>query len=146
MLRTLLSSILVVLTASVLCSAENEPSDQDKIQGSWKCIKLEVRGNSAPKELVEKGKYVFSEKKLTIWDGQNKLQESEFSLDTEKEPKEIDLVASDGPQKGKKMYGFYRIKDDVLTLCIGEERPKEFSGAGQAGFLEFQRIKENVKK
>ncbi len=137
---------IVVMTVATVFSADNPKTDRDRIQGSWKGVKLEVQGKAAPAEVIEKGKYVFKDKKLTMFDGDKNVGESEFTLDPDKNPKTIDLVATQGPGKGRKMLGIYRIDDDSLTLCVGEKRPTEFSGAGQAGLVQFKRSKEVEKK
>lgn len=137
---------IVVMTVATVFSADNPKTDRDRIQGSWKGLKLEVQGKAAPAEYIEKAKYVFKETKLTIFEGVKNVVESEFTLDPDKNPKTIDLVATEGPGKGRKMFGIYRIEDDSLTLCIGEKRPTEFSGAGPAGLVQFKRSKDVEKK
>lgn len=124
-------------------AAEDEPqTDQDRIQGSWQGVKAEVNGQAAPKEQVEKGRYVFKENKLTIFQGDKIVEESEFTLDPNENPKAIDIVGNNRRVTGVKYFGIYRIEDDVLTLCLGGERPKEFSGAGKVGLLEFKKVKD----
>lgn len=139
--RALVVCAILALVSTIL--AEQKPKkDLEQIQGSWQGVKLEANGQAAPADVIEKGKYVFKENKLTIFNGEKNVQECEFTLDPDKDPKTIDLVATSGQAKDKKMLGIYRIQDDVLTLCVGEERPKEFSGAGKAGLLEFKRQKD----
>lgn len=135
-------TILTLLSLNLAAEKPKPKSDKEQLQGSWQGTKLEVNGQTAPANIISQGKYVFKENKLTIFNGDKNDQESDFTLDPDKDPKTIDLVATSGPAKGKKMLGIYKIKDDVLTLCIGEDRPKEFSGAGKAGLLEFKRQKE----
>jgi len=121
-------------------------TDLARIQGSWKGIKLEVEGKSAPAELVDKGKYVFKGNKLTIFEGDKQVGEATFSLDSAKKPQTIDLTPTEGKAKGKTMYGIYRIEGDTLTLCIGEKRPTEFNGAGKAGLLQFKRDQDGERE
>ena len=41
-----------------------------------------------------------------------------FKVDSSKSPKEIDLIALDGPQKGKTMEGIYKLEDGKLMVCL----------------------------
>ena len=100
-----------------------------------------MEGKSVPGEFVEKGRYVFKGNELTIFEGDKNVGKATFTLDPAKKPKTIDMTATEGPGKGKTMYGIYRIEGDTLTLCIGEERPTDFNGAGKAGLVEFKRAK-----
>jgi hypothetical protein len=60
-----------------------------------------------------------------------------FKLDPAKQPKTIEMTITEAlpdagttanPLKGKTSFGIYRIGQNTLTLCKGDERPKEFSG------------------
>ena len=142
--RAMAAGFLVIGISAAL-AAGKPATDLDHFQGPWKVVKLTFNGRSAPAEVVEKGKYVFKKNKLTIRESETSRQECEFTLNPDQDPKTIDIVGSDGPAKGKKMLGIYRIKGDTLTLCLGEERPKEFSDADKAGLLELERQKEEKK-
>jgi uncharacterized protein (TIGR03067 family) len=133
---------LPALLADGASSPKNaKKTDRDRIQGSWKGTKLEVEGKSAPGKFVEKGKYVFKGNRLTIFEGEKNMGKATFALDPAKKPKTIDITATEGPGKGKTVYGIYRIEGDTLTLCIGEERPTAFNGAGKPALLQFKRAK-----
>jgi uncharacterized protein (TIGR03067 family) len=126
---------------SITNAGGDEKTDVDRIQGSWQGTKIEVEGRSAPADYVAKGKYIFKGKQLTMLEGDKQAGKATFTLDPAKKPKAIDLTATEGPGKGKTLYGIYRLEGDTLTLCIGEKRPNEFTGAGKAVLLEFKRAK-----
>jgi uncharacterized protein (TIGR03067 family) len=129
------SPMLLVATAQ-----EKEKKDQDLIQGSWKVVKLEHDGkvNKGP---FREGIWVFKGKEVTLRDERNKEWfKGTFVLDPDKKPKTIEITWSDEKRKGKTEKGIYRIEQDTLTLCQGDERPKEFSGAGKGGLLQFERV------
>ena len=120
-------------------TAVDGKKDQDLIQGSWKVVKLEVQGkvNRGP---FLGGKWVFKGKEVLIFDGDKVLAKGTFVLDPDKKPKTIEMTGIH-EQQGKTSYGIYRIEQNTLTLCYGDELPKEFSGAGKAGLLQFERVK-----
>jgi uncharacterized protein (TIGR03067 family) len=121
-------------------TAVDGKKDQDLIQGSWKVVKLEVQGK-ANKGPFLGGKWVFKGKQITIFEGDKELAKGTFVLDPDKKPKTIEMTGIDEQFQGKTLFGIYRIEQDTLTLCYGDELPKEFSGAGKAGLLQFERVK-----
>lgn len=130
---------LIAIFPVPLC-AESPEGDETKLQGEWSITKLEVRGKSAPAEFLETGKYVFKDQTLTIYENDKQVGVSTFSIDSKQTPGTMNLIASEGKDKGRKMLGIYKFDDDKLILCIGGNRPKEFTGAGEAGLLHLIRI------
>jgi uncharacterized protein (TIGR03067 family) len=130
---TLLVASLIAIPCSV--SADPQKSDEKRLQGEWRIEKLEVRGKSAPPEFLKTGKYVFSDKKLAIFQDGNEVGVSKFTLDPSKTPKTIDMTATKGEGQGTTMLGIYRFEKKKLILCIGKDRPTKFTGAGKAGLL-----------
>jgi uncharacterized protein (TIGR03067 family) len=122
-------------------ASQEKKTDSDRIQGSWKIVKVDVEGKAPPAEFVEKGKFVFKGNKVSIYQGDAVMEEATFALDTTKKPPTIDLTATAGPGKGKVAYGIYRIEGDKLTLCIGDKRPSEFKAQGEVGVLQLKRVK-----
>jgi uncharacterized protein (TIGR03067 family) len=50
-------------------------------------------------------------------------------LDPSKKPKEIDIVGTEGPNKGKTILAIYELDKDTLKVCYdlsGKARPTEF--------------------
>jgi RNA polymerase sigma factor (sigma-70 family) len=123
--------------------AVDQQSDWDRIQGTWQVTKLESGGKLAPDDVVKKAQFIFQGKELTILP--ERSETAAFTLYPDRTPKAIDLVALDGPVKGKTRLGIYRFEGDALILCLGKERPTEFSGAGQAGLMHFKREAEGKK-
>lgn len=57
-------------------------------------------------------------------------------------PKSLDLVRSEGGQKGVLNKGIYKLEKDRLTLCIGlRERPQYFRPVGPHLFGVYERLK-----
>ena len=66
-----------------------------------------------------------------------------YNLDPTKTPKELDLIALDGPFKGKAFPCIYLLDGDTLKVCTsqpGKERPKKFESAKDSSqrFLTLQ--------
>jgi uncharacterized protein (TIGR03067 family) len=146
----MVSRCLIVVAAGLMLYCldsvlgQEKKADIDRIQGSWKMTKIEVEGKPPPPEYVEKGKFVFKNNNVSIYQDDKVQEQATFVLDSAKRPPMIDFTATEGPGKGKISYGIYRIEGDSLTICMaapGAKRPTEFKGQGKAGVLRFERVK-----
>ena len=133
--------MLGLLATSGQGNGDRAREDLKLLQGVWHGVSLESGGKTAPADFVQKGRYVFKGNTVTIFEGDKKLGRGKVVLDTSSSPKAIDLIALDGPDKGKTTVGIYKIEGDTLTLCIGGKRPTEFSGAGEDGLAKFKHKK-----
>jgi uncharacterized protein (TIGR03067 family) len=133
------TSVLALLFVLVVCSrmapaAEPAPlqGDLKEIQGEWHLVSAENRGRSAPDSLIKSARLIFKGTEMQILRPQNPDQEEEhlvatFKLDSSTDPKHIDVVPQDGPQKGKTLFSIYQLKDGKLTIC-GPNSATEESG------------------
>ena len=53
----------------------------------------------------------------------------------------IDVTMTEGAGSGQVALGIYEVVGDRLRLCIGGERPAEFTGAGPAALVELERAR-----
>src|SRR5690348_7868879 len=121
--------LLIFAAVCSLLTAEAPRQDIDKLQGTWKLVKLVADGKPAHADLMEKTRLTFSGKQLLSIDPSGERQESTVKLDAAKNPKEIDFTVNRGPQKGAKALGIYSLEGDELTLCFsdpGQQRPSSF--------------------
>jgi uncharacterized protein (TIGR03067 family) len=56
---------------------------------------------------------------MTARDGDKVLDESTYTLDPGRDPKGITIAYTEGPDKGKRLRGIYRVEGDTLTICTG---------------------------
>jgi uncharacterized protein (TIGR03067 family) len=113
--------------AALAAAPAPEVKDQDRIQGTWKVVRLIVNGEDLPPEVIGKGQLIFKDDKLTFKDG-DRTKDATFTLDPKKTPPAIDL--REPGKDGKVLRGIYQLDGDDLKICIpffGEERPKEFA-------------------
>jgi uncharacterized protein (TIGR03067 family) len=123
----LLYSAILSLVILQMGKCDN-PKDSEIVDGTWLGSKAELDGKPFPEELtktiritVEKGKY-----KVAV---SGTYDEGTFKLDPSTKPKSLDLVATDGPNKGKQLLAVYELDGDTLKVCYdltGKNRPKEF--------------------
>jgi uncharacterized protein (TIGR03067 family) len=106
--------------------------DLQQMQGEWSMQAMERDGKKLPDQLVKTYKRTVKQNRYIVtWleDGHAELLNTVMFLDATKNPKAVDVLLRDGPFKGKKRLGIYKIEGDVETVCLaqpGKERPKSF--------------------
>jgi uncharacterized protein (TIGR03067 family) len=120
-----LSSILF-LTPSIRCGDDKEEAKQ--MEGTWKPTEAELAGKKFPDEVLKTMKLVVKNDKYTVTVGKV-IDSGTVKLEPSKKPKEIDIVGTDGPNKGKTFLAIYELDKDSLKVCYdlsGKARPTEF--------------------
>jgi uncharacterized protein (TIGR03067 family) len=115
--------------AIALAAPAPQKKDEDLLQGQWQAISVEHNGKKAPAKEIAHWNLMVARDKMTARDGEMLLDESTFHLDPAATPRSIDLMLTDGPDKGKAVLGIYQVQADKLTICVaepGKERPKQF--------------------
>lgn len=113
--------------------------DFDKLQGTWAIRAVETNGSimgddnrqDAPGELTLNGN------QYTLKFGEI-VNTGTFRLDSERTPKAVDVIPSDGPNRGRTFPGIYTIEGDIMKSCFnvgGGKRPTEFATQGHPGFV-----------
>jgi RNA polymerase sigma factor (sigma-70 family) len=103
---------------------DKEPTDEERILGTWDLVAFEEGGQKAPDEKIKEVTWTFAAQgKLVAKQG---LMEQEFvyELDTSKRPTQISLTT-----KGHTGLGIYKFEKDRLTICaprVGNDPPTEF--------------------
>ncbi len=128
--------VLTVLTVGLLVGAgvagDEAKKDKDKLQGTWKAVTMERRGES--KDDTQDHRLIFAGDEFTIKRGDQELIKGKFKLTPDQKPRAIDMEITEDPQaenKGKTVQGIYALDGDSLKWCFGEpggaDRPKELS-------------------
>ncbi len=125
-------------TGTFNLSRKNSATNElDKLQGSWNFTSLEVEGSKLPDAMLKESKIIIKGDAFTsitggiTWSGTVKA-------DSTKNPNTIEMIFTDGPEKGKTSLGIYQLDGDKWKICLGfagRERPTEFAtrpGSGHA--------------
>jgi uncharacterized protein (TIGR03067 family) len=121
---------VIVLFPSPSRCEEKVQSDADKMADIWTCTSAINDGKPLADEIAR-------ELRLTLTKdggykterGKQVLFDSIFKLDGGQNPKQIDMIGTEGENRGKTAQGIYVLDGDTLTICYtmpGGERPKEF--------------------
>ena len=118
---------LALFTISQARTADDKPENTSP-EGNWVAIETETGGKKYPAKAAQKMKLVIKDSKYTSSMGKF-VDKGTVKFDTTANPMTIDIVMSEGPNKGKTQQAIFEQKDDTLKLCIdlsGKERPKSF--------------------
>jgi uncharacterized protein (TIGR03067 family) len=102
--------------------------DADALQGTWLPSTAELAGKPFPEDVRKSMKLVVKNDEYTVTVGKT-TDQGTVKLDPSAKPKEIDIIGTDGPNKGKKFLAIYEIDGDTLRVCYdlsGKNRPTEF--------------------
>jgi uncharacterized protein (TIGR03067 family) len=131
--------------------AKDRTDDAKRLEGTWKVVALEADGRQAPPEELKGGSWSIKGSEVQFTEPRQKpAGKAAVKLDPAKDPKHIDLVGLDGPQKGKKIQGIYKFEKNRLVICLrGPEapekgRPKKFMTEADSGLgmITLERVKE----
>jgi len=108
--------------------SQDTAGEQKKLDGAWTPTTAELSGQPFPEELLKKMKLIVSGENYTVHVG-DKIDRGKVKLDTSKKPKTMDIIGTDGPNKGKTFLAIYELNGDTLRVCYdlgGKDRPTEF--------------------
>ncbi len=138
MVHRLSTALLLAFVVSVAVLADDDAQkDLDMLQGTWTLTAMEMNGEAAPKDLMEKLTVTFNGDRMQI-DGPMAAAAGEVpvkpafavKLNPSETPKTLDAIALNGKFQGKNLLGIYHLDGDQLRICLpnrdAKARPKEF--------------------
>jgi len=116
----------------------DEKGDLKKLEGTWLPSAAEFGGQKWPDEQTKAIKLVIADAKYTVTvSGQD--DKGTLKLEPSAKPAAMDIVGTDGPNKGRTIPAIYELSGDTLKICYaleGKERPGTFeSKSGTRLFL-----------
>jgi uncharacterized protein (TIGR03067 family) len=120
----------MTLLPLVLCliAADDAKKELERFQGDWVATRYVIDGKSVETEAITlsvKG----DESTYTRGDSASK---GTYRPNPAKDPKELDIVVTSGPDKGKTYLAIYEFAGEELRICLtrtGKERPTKFTSA-----------------
>ena len=143
-------SVLVVMVA--VAAPDLKLEKPDAIDGDWQAVSVSMGGMAIPEELASGMRFHFNKGTLTAimainnnQEATEKAQKIVYKLDALKQPAQIDMTPTEGPDKDQTTFGIFKVKGDELTLCMsmaGQARPGKFETADpKIAVFVFKRIK-----
>ncbi|MBI1832352.1 MAG: TIGR03067 domain-containing protein [Planctomycetes bacterium] len=121
------------LFASALAAgrAGDQPSDLDRLQGTWVVVSLIEKGKAVAAEEAATIEIVIDKDTYTAFEKGKIVVKYQFKLDPTKTPRQVDFTYLVGDDKGKTEPGIYVIEKDQVRFCLDEDkkgRPTKFEG------------------
>lgn len=124
----ILAAFLTMQTPEVV---ELIRKDKERLQGTWKVIAAESKGEKVPAKELNDLFLIFEDDMIQVQEDKKKQDRYTYRLTPDRKPKEIDFAYTKGPKKGRTDRAIYLFQGDRLTFCIQEDeaqpRPKEFN-------------------
>jgi uncharacterized protein (TIGR03067 family) len=133
-------ALLFTLGLAAAAGGDDTSKNLEQLAGAWTCVSATSDGKPVAEATVKQLRLaVTKEGGYKTERGDEVLFDSTCQIDPDRSPKQIDLIGTEGENKGKAAQGIYVLDGDTLTICYtmpGKERPKEFeSKPGSAATL-----------
>jgi uncharacterized protein (TIGR03067 family) len=134
-------SLLIVLATLLLLAVnvhgqDNDPDDREKLSGTWMSASAVNDGKRIADETVKNLRLTLTKNGYKTELGEQVLFDSTYRIDADKQPKQIDMIGTEGELKGRAAQGIYALDGDTLTICYtmpGNERPTQFESKPGSG-------------
>ena len=109
--------------------SQDAAGESKLLQGAWLPTAAELGENPFDEATLKTMKLVFEGDKYTVAVGKSPLDKGTTKIDPAAKPKTMDIIGTDGPNKGKTFLAIYELNGDTLRICYdltGKVRPAEF--------------------
>jgi uncharacterized protein (TIGR03067 family) len=133
----LFASVALGLLGAAGADDDALKQEYQKFEGTWKFESFESNGMKADIEQFKEFTLELKGDQFTSKDRAGTTHGT-FKVDPSVTPKTIEIVFSDGPPKGMKLVGIYKLEGDLYTVCLaepGRDRPTEFSAKAGSGWV-----------
>jgi uncharacterized protein (TIGR03067 family) len=101
----------------------------EEIQGEWSCVSAVFDGKPLPKSTVTELRLKLTADRYKTERESEVLFDSKYTLNNSAEPKEINMIGTEGDLAGKEAQGIYLLEGNTLKICYtmpGQKRPATF--------------------
>jgi uncharacterized protein (TIGR03067 family) len=119
-------SLSLPLAPLVHCGEGKE--DARILEATWVPAIAELAGKEFPEKVLKTMKLIVKDGRYTAKVG-DVIDQGTVKIDSTKKPKAMDIMGTEGPNKGKTFLAIYELKGDSLRICYdlsGKARPTEF--------------------
>ena len=119
--------LTMVVSACALVGADARDAankkDVEKWKGTWQVVSLENDGKTAASDQVAKMKLTVKGTDYHFQNG-DLSEHGSYRFNAATDPKQLDIVVGDGPDKGKVYLVIYEVADDRLSICLESANKK----------------------
>jgi uncharacterized protein (TIGR03067 family) len=114
------------------------------IQGTWIPISGELAGQPFPQQVLKTIRLILTENRYTAVVA-GKKDVGNLILRSNQQPRAMDILGTEGPNKGKTILAIYELTGDSLKVCYdleGKTQPREFrtSPGTQQFLVSYKRV------
>ena len=128
---------VAIATVTLAIAGTVMGNDQEKLAGAWTCVSAVNDGRPLPDDVAKMLRLTITkEGGYKTERGDQVLFDSKCTIDPARTPKHIDLIGTEGENKGKAAQGLYALDGDTLTICYtmpGLERPSKLESKAGSG-------------
>jgi uncharacterized protein (TIGR03067 family) len=99
------------------------------LRGNWVCAAAVVDGKPLAEGVVKELRLTVTPDRYKTQRADEVLFDSTYQVDASKDPRQIEMVATEGDDAGKPALGIYAVDGDTLRMCYvlpGGQRPASF--------------------
>lgn len=131
------------------CLIAQDKKELEKLAGKWQPSAMQMGDSKFSAEQMKNITLIIDgDKYHTIVSGQS--DKGTLKVDPKAKPKTMDIIGTEGPNKGKTFPAIYELEADTLRICYaleGTKRPTEFKVTGEKVLLvTYKKAKEEKKK
>src|SRR5882672_2419873 len=103
------ASVAIFALAASPASHGAEPQKVESMEGAWVCSSATINGKQMPEATVKLLRLTLTKDRYKTEKGDEVLFDSTYTLDAAKNPKQINIVGTEGDLKVKESQGFYSL-------------------------------------
>src|SRR5215204_464647 len=136
----IICSICVAAAWALLgaCTTPNMNARRN-LEGTWTCVSAKVDGNALPEATTALLRLTLTQDRYKTEKGSDVLFDSTYTVNPEADPKQINMMGTEGDLKGKEAQGIYSLEGETLRICYtmpGLARPQTFESVpGSKAYL-----------
>src|SRR6266581_3684679 len=100
------AAVVVGLAMAGVARGADRPKPES-MEGTWNCVSATVNGRALPEATVKLLRLTLTKDRYKTEKGNEVLFDSSYTLDPAKEPKQINIVGTEGELKGQEAQGIY---------------------------------------
>jgi uncharacterized protein (TIGR03067 family) len=127
-MKTVPCICIATIVFAAAARSQDAAEERKALQGTWLPTAAELGEKAFNEATLKTMKLVLDGDKYTVTVGKG-TDKGTTKIDPAAKPKTMDIIGTDGPNKGKTFLAIYELKNDTLRICYdltGKVRPAEF--------------------
>ena len=146
-MKTMVAVVCGLLVVGGALAADKAADKKTPCEGTWTVAGMEKDGKAMTAADVKKAdmKLIIKDDTYEMKEGDKTVDKGTFKLNTSKMPAELDIMPTEGENKGKTILALNEISGDTMKCCHamkpGDPRPTAIKGGSGLICIELKRQK-----